>query len=240
MVPILFIGDLQQRLWLLPALLRRPEQLVFLGDILDSYEYSDETHVRAMGTILSAVEAGRAKLLLGNHEASYLWSEQRSSGWSVGTDILMKRWWGRYQQLVDTFLWYPDHRVLVTHAGLSRQWWLEKELHPETLQIDLNEYSHRIQSWYFAVGRTRGGRAEVGGPLWCDFYTEFTPVPGIRQVFGHCKPRSAEPKYFKQEIVGERLRRSANGDWCIDVSDGNEVLRWEPESDTWTPVAIGI
>jgi hypothetical protein len=38
---------------------------------------------------------------------------------------------------------------------------------------------------FLAWGRGRGGPARIGGLVWLDWNTEFTPIEGLNQIVGH-------------------------------------------------------
>jgi hypothetical protein len=219
--PYLFIGDAQENLQAVHYALALREQyhVVFLGDILDSWSFATTAHLAVLQNVLDAVDAGAATLIAANHEWSYLDPAMRCSGWrpdiEAGLRANSKALEKRLLAAMSSHLWLPKEKVLVTHAGLTKQVWDQQELAVEDVSADIdNAYRLGVQSWYFGIGRTRGGWARAGGPLWCDWIMEFTPVPGIRQVVGHTN-RLDVPMNFKETMDGP-MRLSDNGDWCID------------------------
>ena len=70
--------------------------------------------------------------------------------------------------------------------------------------------------WVFRGG-TRRGEKSVGGPLWCDF-SEFEPIPGLNQVFGHTPAAKGEPLI--------RVKTGADSiNLCIDATSQKGVQR---------------
>ena len=107
-------------------------------------------------------------------------------------------------------------RVLVTHAGVTQKWL-------DTIELDLNLIMlHDNESEWNMIGRARGGGHRCGGPVWCDYWAEFKPIPGIKQVFGHTQHR----KVGEARGVVTQDGKNFNID-CLDTS--NEVLVWSPE-----------
>jgi uncharacterized protein (DUF2237 family) len=214
-----FIGDIQERPGIVETILAQSsfDHFVFVGDILDSFDYPPEVHIQALDQILNAVEDGYATLLYGNHELSYLREEFRCSGWNPTTARLflapgrLRRW----ERLAQAALWFPDAKLLCTHAGITRPLWEQYQLAPERLQDILDVTCADPTSWFYRAGVARGGSADWGGPLWCDWSTEFVPVPAIRQVVGHTR-RTQTPNGFAPETQVQGLRYSPNGDVCVD------------------------
>lgn len=239
---ILFIGDLQERPTVLPALEDRTEHLVFMGDIFDSYQFDSPAHVQALDTILAWVEQGKATLLMGNHEASYLWPRMRCSGFRAELAVAMTERRLRYLELVQPFKFWPEQRVLATHAGLNSYIWDKLGLSLASLSDELLAAYKDLDSWFFWIGGSRGGVYPTGGPLWCDWYDEFIPIEGLTQVVGHSRTRlKSMTRNFRQHSTGARggMRKSDNGDWCIDaLADAPEVMRWDPETDAWDIVTL--
>lgn len=126
----------------------------------------------------------------------------------------------------------PD--IVVTHAGLTKQVWNALELDLEDIEGDAEHLFESNNATWHGIGRSRGGIKPYGGAYWCDWYDDFEPVEGVRQVTGHTaltaeQLRIGGPKNFK-ETSPERswLRQSPNGDWNIDCLDrGEEFLHYK-------------
>ena len=120
-------------------------------------------------------------------------------------------------------LYYTVDDILVTHAGVHHDLWEEKVGRDRTLQDAIDSFTFQMErargneySWLYNCGFERGGSG-TPGPFWCDWTMEFVPVNGLIQVVGHTA-QFGEPVHFKQEII-KGLRKSDNGDWCIDCLD---------------------
>lgn len=223
-----FVGDIQERPTLVPAILAQEhlDHIVFLGDVLDSMQYPPNVHIQALDQILDAVEAGRATLLYGNHELSYLVDHLRCSGWNAATSrqlcdpVRLARW----EHCAQAALWLPDAALLATHAGVTRSLWERHCQSTARLAEELETACADLRSWFYNIGACRGGRSPVGGPLWCDWITEFEPVTAIRQIVGHTH-RQGTPQGFSPETMVQGLRYSPNGDVCVDcLSDTSTTI----------------
>lgn len=209
-----FVGDIHGKVQAVEAALAREGRKVFVGDFIDSYDRSVEDHKQCYDLVLDAIERDEANAIFGNHELSYLipaW--HRCSGFNKQREMLMNHY---KKQLNEAFLPYLliGDRVLVSHAGLTKQIWKEQELTLELLPRILEEWWPNHSSPMHWVGAYRGGQYPYGGMFWCDYNAEFKPVPGLTQIFGHTR--------------GKGLR--AMGDnYCIDCLDYKNVERDEYE-----------
>ena len=188
-----------------------PEQTIFLGDYFDQWGDTPFDVRRTAIWLKESLQKPNRIHLWGNHDLPYAslgscpgWSEEKNA--AVRDAFPPKAW----EQLR---LWYHTDSWLFSHAGLSRAHsciprraeGLPKFL--DDLEAEAWSALHAGQQhWVFAAGRSRGGSAECGGPLWCDL-SEFKPIDYVNQVFGHT------PMGRMVDICGARSRN-----WCIDVS----------------------
>jgi len=180
----LFIGDIHGDLKLVNFLLGNfsQYQLCFVGDIVDSLTFSPKDQVTCMQKILNSSSI----LLRGNHDEGYLFSQMRCSGWRSETEYLLKPFHDAIKAKSKYFLYLKEHSLLVTHAGLSKVLWDYVGLTMETLEETLTRWTVTPSSSpLYWIGRSRGGRHSVSGLLWCDYNTDFEPIDGLKQVFGH-------------------------------------------------------
>lgn len=200
-----FVGDIHGKVEMVQAALERPGHKVFVGDFVDSYDRTHQDHADCLDLVLEAVKAGEADAIFGNHELSYLKpNKHRCSGYNDKTEVQMME---RSKDLYTLFKPYLllDGNVLVTHAGLHKQIWDEHGLSLKTLSpwLDGGWMGIRTSPVHW-VGRARGGYDPVGGIFWCDWKTEFEPIPELVQIVGHTS------RACKDGIV-ER-----DGNYCID------------------------
>ena len=232
----LLVGDIHGDAAIVHRAAQRPEPLIFLGDFLDSFTFSPGQQHLALQAAIQLKEQGRARIILGNHEVSYLNPNERCSGWNALTQALVVP--HREAMLrFEPFIWFEKYRVLVTHAGVSQFWW---ERHGAAdIEMVLQKAFRDGDSWFHCAGKARGGPAAFGGPLWLDWQREFQPIPGIRQVVGHSASIAGKARYFKQTCVTKAIRTSDNGDWNIDCLQHEPLgLLYDDEDGSLEPTAI--
>jgi hypothetical protein len=189
------IGDLHGKVEVVKHFLAREnERIVFTGDFLDSYDHSVQDQLATLELVLDACEQRPEQVvaLMGNHEMSYLRPEYRASGFSIALDSHLIPLKGKMWRHLQRFTWVDG--ILVTHAGVCMDWL--NRFCPTCLGVTrantelLTEFLFECELSAFAeIGDSRGGFAPSGGPLWCDFYDDFVPLPSITQVFGHTARR---------------------------------------------------
>jgi hypothetical protein len=183
------------------------DQIVFVGDYVDSYEMEDEIILQNFKEVIDfkAENPSSVILLLGNHDYHYYhFPDYRCTGFRPSMV-------GRLQSIFheNANFFQISHSVgntLFTHAGLSRKW-VEKFVRSEwslttELVTHLNDLSLNPEgrASLTTIGKYRGGGEEgIGGPLWCDFDYELIldPLPGYDQVVGHTR---------KQHLVRHNLQ----------------------------------
>ena len=198
-----FVGDIHGKVECVEAALAKEGKKIFVGDFIDSFTRSVKDHKKCYDLVFDAIDRGEAESILGNHELSYIFSRHRCSGWNSKRDYLMKM----YQKIIlDKFKPFLllNESFLVTHAGLTRQLWDRKKLVFKDLENVLINWWENLDSPAHWIGRYRGGPDDFGGIFWCDFNMEFTPIPGLKQVFGHTPVKSI---------------RQIDQSFCIDCLD---------------------
>ncbi|MCW2809753.1 MAG: Calcineurin-like phosphoesterase [Friedmanniella sp.] len=135
--------------------------------------------------------------LVGNHEAQYLrepaftWPEQLSEASAAA----LRRWWATGQMRVAASVSSGTEQVLVTHAGLTADFWrdiLGSLPQAATVEAALNSLIGEHDAVLFRSGQMLGGgRADRrAGPTWAATATELVPswvgeaLP-FSQVHGH-------------------------------------------------------
>lgn len=169
--------------------------LVFLGDVLDSFEFHIKSQHYIFEKILADTLGGKYDFIIGNHELSYLYRHLKASGWTHQTSKFINSFTLDSEQWLKPFKthkYYPDNKLLITHAGLTKSIWDEKELNFYTLAEELKVAELSSTSWLCDIGSCRGGLAKVGGIFWCDWNEEFEHIPELNQVFGHTVVRNIE------------------------------------------------
>jgi len=201
----LVIGDLHGQYEIAQKAVDTGMPLVFVGDYLDSFYRSVEDQIRTLRVAMDAMVTGQAIAIAGNHEISYMKANKRCGGYNPITQ--------RYVNHINMETLYDWHRVegfLISHAGVS-------DRHLQSVNLTLDDYLYNGQEYYDSAGITRGGRHAVGGLRWCHYPSEFEPVKGVSQIFGHTRQRYG--------LIAEK-----DNNWCIDVLEDGEAKVLEIEN----------
>jgi len=198
-----FVGDIHGKVEQVERALAKEGRKIFVGDFMDSFDRSWESHARCLDLVIGAIEQGEAEAIYGNHELSYLYPHHRCSGWTEQNQHIMLSRRESVEKLFKSHIMISE-RFLVSHAGLTEQLWVKKHLDFETLDATLTKWWPRTNSAMHQIGHYRGGFNSVGGMFWCDFKAEFRPIKGLTQVFGH--------------TAGDSIRKLGDN-FCIDCLD---------------------
>lgn len=202
-----FVGDIHGKVEEVSAALSMEGKVIFVGDIIDSFDRTVDQHEECFLLIFEAIRKGKAQCIFGNHDLQYVLPNHRCSGYSIQRDSLMQKVAPEMMELFVPFIFMKEHSLLVTHAGLTNQIWVEHHLTKDGLEEVLEKWWKDPRSPAHWIGRYRGGWHRVGGIFWCDRRREFQPVEGLSQVFGHTSSACVDG------ILEE------NKNWCIDCLD---------------------
>lgn len=187
----IIVGDVHGKLHLVQKLLQdKDQEIVFVGDYLDSFTIDKETQIRTLDVILDACQTrNNVTALLGNHELSYL--DPVNHACSGFSDVVLQAVLKRKTLMQACLQMYTVvDGFLITHAGVSRSWLPSKynTLDEVIAYINLADIDTLAR-----VGFSRGGmRNDTGGILWCDSYHEFKPIKRVKQIFGHTQYRAPD------------------------------------------------
>lgn len=187
---MLVIGDIHGKLEIVKKVLDLPGRKLFIGDILDSYDRKPNEQIECLERILSDNDTD---LMMGNYKASYIYGNQmRASGFNALTFTLIIPFLSRLQRKAIWHFPIREYGILITHAGISRC--LTGDLSQHEIFDMVDSWAFRPhESPFFQIGKARGGNYKTGGPLWCDWNTEFQPIQGLRQIVGHTAVPSIVP-----------------------------------------------
>ena len=180
------VGDIHGDISIVKKVLSYPCNIIFLGDFLDSYTASVEDQVECLKMVLEACgsEEGRVQSVIGNHELQYIEPYMRCSGYNFTTQLHVNHLKNLMEQHLKPYLWHKG--FLISHAGIS-----QKLLDCESL----SQKEYLVKKDYEQIGRSRGGYNPCGGLFWCDWWQEFEPVAGVKQIVGHSNFRpSGQPE----------------------------------------------
>jgi hypothetical protein len=219
---MIIIGDLHGHIDLYREIKRQfpLETLVTVGDYVDSQKTTRNQQLRLVKELLQDVESGKTIALLGNHELSYLYpSSLRASGYEQDFADQLKPYFSEMQSKFVKYYILEQHKILITHAGLSLDLLFGGLTDLDLLQQFLSDASTDLDSCLYWIGRARGGEHEVGGIFWCDYNYEFNAIPGIKQVFGHTPSKRGILKLDEENYCID----------CLEYSKKKQVLEIDPE-----------
>lgn len=207
--PYLLIGDIHHRTLLAETIAKRFESthtILFVGDYFDDFFDDAMQSIETANWLKASLKKPNRIHLLGNHDLHYSplgalslrpWEFKRParlylcSGYEQGKDrainsVLSPSDWDQLK------LHHVAHGWHVTHAGLHPYWFENpvSGITQESILSQIKEAEEASCKQQFhpllgAAGKCRGGDAPVGGIMWHDHRKEATPIPGIRQVYGH-------------------------------------------------------
>lgn len=179
---------------------------VFLADIYDDFNDTlDDIRSTAVWH-KTALADPKNLFLLGNHDMGYAFPAQDlpCSGWTHSKLIEIQKIISDEDWAKCRFFTWVDGWLL-SHAGLCNgAMGNDISLLPANADAAL-EQARMIHGkhWLTGAGQARGGSRPYGGLTWCDFNDEFSPFPGVRQIFGHTPGRSP---------------RQVADNWCLDTN----------------------
>lgn len=176
------------------------DQIVFLGDYIDSYVFDDEVIYNNLIDIieLKRTQPDKIVLLIGNHDAQYIhFPHYRCSGFRPAAQPALSDVFEKYERLFQ--IAYQRGAYLFTHAGVTNRWLahLLENTENNSLTVtpdydlaellnDVHQRSMSCRNLLFEVGPRRGGFDPVGGPIWADRQeTKADYLVGFHQIVGH-------------------------------------------------------
>lgn len=121
-----FVGDIHGRIDVMEFVEKQfPKHLkIFVGDFVDAYDRTRAQQLACVVKALEMVDKGDTKVILGNHELSYLVpQEMRCSGWAGTMNAMLMSLKSEMWKKFEHFIWMPEHKLLITHAGLTKYLW---------------------------------------------------------------------------------------------------------------------
>ena len=203
----------------------KPELTVIVGDLHDSWG-----HGRAAAKKTAQWQAARIrdpawKLLMGNHDAQYAFGKGIFN--PCGANKSKKYTIDRFIRPIDWHqmpLFFEHQGFVISHAGIHPRFLENGPWSTEFGQVTQEIFwRNPYHCWVNVVGRSRGGDAIAGGALWCDYYAEFEPVPGLKQIFGHSHCSEIATKDGLNFCIETSLKE------YLILTDGKMgMYRWEP------------
>lgn len=208
-IELLIIPDIHGRKFWQDALkyIEQGIPAIFLGDYSDPYSHEGITPDMALDNFKEIVDVAinhpNVKLLLGNHDLSYI------DGMDVGSDRfcsrLSKDWKALYNQLFEAYkvgmleeIENKGKQIVLSHAGLHPWWlkWVKNKygFEPQHFNQLLYERDSNFVECLRVVETSRGGYGAAGSMVWADIHDydtykinqEDLPVLGGKiQFIGH-------------------------------------------------------
>lgn len=215
------------------------EQVVQMGDIFDSHfeppEVASVKETAEFALALTNNAWGPTTILWGNHDIPIAESFRHTSRHRT-PDFLFTECSGytnNKAKTVNKVLKWADwtkrewfmmvNGRLISHAGFAEPYW-NQDITVDANLVELYKQGKEAISRigfdnhpFFAVGVTRGGLCEFGGPAWLDWNNEFIDRLPVPQLVGHTK---AEFNWYSKK--GNSL--------CIDACQTTYAII-EPNGD---------
>ena len=168
--------------------------IVFLGDYVDSLWVDSTTILDNFKEVIGFKKSHpqKVRLLIGNHETSYLFPASRASGYRPGMADEVCELLTTNAGLFQIACQYRNY--LWTHAGIHQGFYDHKiksrivESDPD-LAFTLERLYLESYPPIFEIGPQRMGSSKIiGGPLWLDKSLIITkPLKGYHQIIGHTR-----------------------------------------------------
>lgn len=172
---------------------QKADEIIFLGDYFDSYEYDSKTK-ETCEFLNSHVNDSKFTFLIGNHDVHYI-STLRGymcSGYSSKKNKIINENLGssfREKMKLWKFDIIAGENTLFSHAGIHPNFLDESFEKNPTLWFDAKQQEvldsmFRIEHELLGAGLDRGGYQLYGGVTWLD-WNSFIPIINLNQVVGH-------------------------------------------------------
>lgn len=191
----LVIPDIHLKIWRVEEILAKNpgyDKVVFLGDFFDDFNDTEEQIRNTTAWLKDNIHNPRFIFLWGNHDFHYYLPKIcRCSGYAdwkhiIINDSLSLADWEKFN-----FYHFLDKNTLCTHAGLDKSFVKSRKtssinrfLINSAVAAD-DHFKNGVSHWFVKAGKARYGDQDKGGLLWLDYFGEFTPIPGLNQIFGH-------------------------------------------------------
>lgn len=215
----LVCGDLHTKFNILEKVQKRAEnydKVVFLGDYVDEWDTVPDASYNLLNELITYKKENPDKvvLILGNHDFSEWYGKPFAcSGFNPTTHTLVSDLLNKDNNWKLFQIAYAQDGVLFTHAGVTKEWWLENLMDCQTAEQIANRFkwilenrhtddeAERIFFNLAQAGYARGGYG-FPSPIWADARELMEDSINIEQVVGHTpQPRLQIIKSFGRELT---------------------------------------
>lgn len=215
-----------------------PDYTIYLGDFFDDFKDKPKDATKTAKWLKTKIHLNKTDVfLIGNHDFAYytyfLKCNNRltsCAGFTVDkalaiNDILGNKEWSRlkYYHILDNWLF--------THAGLNKSkvytgiGTIDVKAYLASEEAKVNEkLNKRLSHPFWECGWARGGDCAVGGGLLWNDWSEFVPILGINQLFGHSP--SSKGIIRKIDIIEDG---GSTKNLCIDTHSMHYAVYFEKE-----------
>lgn len=166
------------------------DNIVFIGDYLDSFIVSDNDMMNNLADIIEFAKTySNVTLLIGNHEIHYLVDNLNYAGYRASIASQAKSLLKSNMELF-SFAKLIDN-TLLTHAGLTDTWYnkhayeIENTTGDDLIEKLNNIYYTKFYDVLLTKSKLRGG-ISTGSILWADLDELIqNPFNGYNQIVGH-------------------------------------------------------
>lgn len=225
--------------------------LILNGDLVHRGPESHEL-LEKVDTI---IEQDNVVVTLGNHDAYYLgkagfaWDEEVTNAKELYT-----RWWDTGLMSTGCGLRTPYGDYLITHAGLSHQFWTHMQ-QPQKLEQVLQTFDNCVNDGsFFNPGEMMGESSQCPGPIWCSSRellggwnrsSENHELAPFHQIFGHSSPYDWDWKrwWLHSNDLRSRTTLLPKQRHSISIIGGKMFIGTDPghgtkTASTWEPLVI--
>lgn len=215
------------------------DAVVFLGDYFDDFGDTPADAAETADWLVNSLKQPNRIHLMGNHDIHYAVPHRayKCSGYEQAKEfainaIMTENDWKKLPLHTWVGSW------LCTHAGFHehfyrREFDLKEQLRSTCDNALKVAFGGGVREEILCAGYSRGGDHPFGGIIWCDS-SEFRPIMGINQVFGHTPQR--KPVWLYN---GRPTAKSYTQNLCLDVSHCNYYGIHDDATDMVTVHWIG-
>lgn len=219
---VLAIGDIHGRNVWKKMDFENYDAVVFVGDYLDSREnLLDKVILKNLDELIQLQGSYKhVHFLIGNHDLQY-----NDIQFNCSVSGYRESYSTRARKLLKKLNWkfaVEFDNVLYTHAGLLRKFYDLFSVSNSNIAESINIFGNENKELFlYSISSKRGGSAEAGSPVWCDYdelLEEENPIL-INQVFGHTATKGGRIA-FKGQFYRQCIDILSKSPMAYEIIDG--------------------